>query len=63
MKKAKIGNQLVDVKVLKTRKLFWIFEQVLVEYGRVRDYIDEGITRRWSECRWIPKSNLIEDYD
>ena len=59
MTKAIINNQLVTVKVLKTRKLFWLFEQVLVEY-----YWKDGIMKKlqsYYQKQWIPKSNLIEE--
>lgn len=59
--KALINNQVVDVKVLKERKLFWLFEQVLVSH-----YWKDGVMRilpSYYREEWIPKSNLIEDYE
>lgn len=62
--KCVINNQLVDVKVLKTRKLFWIFEQVLVEYWNKTGIFDKGeIQLVKLSTKWILKSNLIGDYD
>lgn len=57
--KCVINNHLVDVKVLKTRKLFWIFEQVLVTYRTRHYYYDKSDTFTTDHCEWIPKSNLI----
>lgn len=62
--KCVINNQLVGVKVLKTRKLFWIFEQVLVEYWNKTGIFDKGeIQLVKLSTKWILKSNLIGDYD
>lgn len=61
MIKAIINNQLVTVKVLKEKKLFWLFEQVLVVYNKI-EYWDDGTESTISNaCKWIPKSNLIEE--
>lgn len=66
MTKALINKQIVDVKILKERKLFWLFEQVLVEYDidiENNAYLPLKVFDIFNVVEWIPKSNLIEDYE
>lgn len=53
-----IEKQVVDVEVLKERKLFGIFKQSLVKFTRTTHY-DDGTKFKRNEVMWVNSKKIL----